>query len=63
MMQQTQNATRTNAGAKTTFAWNQMVDYLLILDEYIHLEMQNDPLLATYVTPYEMLTKTTRFGL
>lgn len=63
MMQQTQNATRTNAGAKTTFAWNQMVDYLLVLDEYIHLEKPNDPLLATYVTPYEMLTKTTRFGL
>lgn len=63
MMQQTQNATRTNAGAKTTFAWNQMVDYLLILDEFIEASKPNEPILATYVTPYEMLTKTTRFGL
>jgi hypothetical protein len=63
MMQQTQNATRTSAGAKTTFAWNQMVDYLLILDELIVLETPNDANLDTYVTPYPLLTKTTRFGL
>ena len=63
MMQQTQNATRTNAGAKTTFAWNQMVDYLLILDEFIQVSKSFNPELATYVTPYELLTKTTRFGL
>lgn len=63
MMQQTQNATRTNAGAKNTFAWNQMVDYLLILDEFIEVSKPNVPIFATYVTPYEMLTKTTRFGL
>lgn len=63
MMQQTQNATRTNAGAKTTFAWNQMVEYLLILDEYINVEKPNSNDLDTYTTPLALLTKTTRFGL
>lgn len=63
MMQQTQNATRTNAGAKTTQAWNAMVDYLLNLDEYINLNKSQFAQLATYTTPLEMLTKTTRFGL
>lgn len=63
MLQQTQNATRTTADAKNTFAWNQMVDYLLILDEFIEVEKPNDADLATYVTPYALLTKTTRFGL
>ncbi len=63
MMQQTQNATRTNAGAKTTFAWNQMVDYLLVLDEYIIQNKSQFAQLDTYVTPYDLLTKTTRFGL
>lgn len=63
MIQQTQNATRTTADAKITFAWNQMVDYLLILDEFIEVEKPNEPLFATYVTPYPFLTKTTRFSL
>lgn len=63
MMQQTQNATRTNAGAKTTFAWNQMVDYLLILDEFIEVSKPTDTQFSTYETPYEFLTKTTRFCL
>lgn len=63
MMQQTQNATRTNAGAKTTSAWNQMVDWLLNLDEYISLSKTQFAQLSTYVTPLEMLTPTTRFGL
>lgn len=40
-----------------------MVDYLLILDEFIEVEKPTEPLFATYVTPYALLTKTTRFGL
>ena len=62
MMQQTENATRTNAGAKTTMAWNQMVDWLLKLDEFIEVSSSVSEF-ATYNPSDEMFTYTTRFGL
>ena len=62
MMQQTENATRTNAGAKTTMAWNQMVDWLLKLDEFIEVSSSVSEY-STYNPSESMFTYTTRFGL
>lgn len=60
MMQVTENAVRTDAGAKSTRAWNQMVYWLMRLDEFLTLNKSTYP---TYVYNEELLTTTTRFSL
>ena len=62
MMQQAEGAIRTSASAKTTHAWNQMVSWLLRLDEYLTLNSTTTEYIAYNPRP-EMFTYTTRFGL